>query len=102
MNAICAIAYTEAWKIQDFNRVWTPDLAIPVRRSNQLSYDATDISYITSHSFVTGSLEPTNGQLPTSVASQLSWLERRTGIGRSRVETPLQSWIFQASMYAIA
>ena len=27
----------EAWKIQDFNRVWTCDLAIPVRRSNQLS-----------------------------------------------------------------
>ena len=27
----------EAWKIQDFNRVWTRDLAIPVRRSNQLS-----------------------------------------------------------------
>ena len=27
----------EAWKIQDFNGVWTRDLAIPVRRSNQLS-----------------------------------------------------------------
>ena len=33
----------EAWKIQDFNRVWTRDLAIPVRRSNQLSYEATDV-----------------------------------------------------------
>ena len=32
----------EAWKIQDFNGVWTRDLAIPVRRSNQLSYEATD------------------------------------------------------------
>ena len=30
----------EAWKSQDFNRVWTRDLAIPVRRSNQLSYEA--------------------------------------------------------------
>ena len=25
----------EAWEIQDFNGVWTRDLAIPVRRSNQ-------------------------------------------------------------------
>ena len=32
----------EAWKSQDFNGVWTRDLAIPVRRSNQLSYEATD------------------------------------------------------------
>ena len=42
MNAIYAIAYIEAWKIQDFNGVWTRNLAIPVRRSNQLSYEATD------------------------------------------------------------
>ena len=34
----------EAWKkIQDFNGVWTGDLAIPVRCSNQLSYEATDV-----------------------------------------------------------
>ena len=34
----------EAWKkIQDFNGVWTRDLAVPVRRSNQLSYEATDV-----------------------------------------------------------
>ena len=33
----------EAWKMQDFNGVWTRDLAIPVRRSNQLSYEATDV-----------------------------------------------------------
>ena len=32
----------EAWKTQDFNGVWTRDLAIPVQRSNQLSYEATD------------------------------------------------------------
>ena len=35
--AFYAIAYIEAWKIQDFNGVWTQDLATPVRRSNQLS-----------------------------------------------------------------
>ena len=28
----------EAWKSQDFNGVWTRDLAISVRRSNHLSY----------------------------------------------------------------
>ena len=33
----------EAWKSQDFNGVWTRDLAIPVRRSNQLSYEVTDV-----------------------------------------------------------
>ena len=32
----------EAWKSQDFGGVWTRDLAIPVRHSNQLSYEATD------------------------------------------------------------
>ena len=31
------------WKSQDFNGVWTRDLAIQVRRSNQLSYEATDV-----------------------------------------------------------
>ena len=33
----------EAWKIQDFNGVWTRDLAIPVRHCKQLSYEATDV-----------------------------------------------------------
>ena len=34
----------EAWKFfQDFNGIWTRDLAIPVRCSNQLSYEATDV-----------------------------------------------------------
>ena len=32
----------EAWKSHDFNGVSTRDLAIPVRRSNQLNYEATD------------------------------------------------------------
>ena len=27
-----------------------------------------------------------------------SWLERRTGIARSRVQTPLKSWLFQTSI----
>ena len=34
----------EAWKSQDFfKRVWSRDLMIPVRHSNQLSYEATDV-----------------------------------------------------------
>ena len=55
----------EAWKSQDFNGVWTRDFAIPVRRSNQLSYEATNqLSYeTTSHPFFTGSLQLTNDQL---------------------------------------
>ena len=58
MNAIYAIAYIEAWKIQDFNGVWTRDFAIPMRRSNQLSYEATDV---VSWSFV-GSNEPVRNE----------------------------------------
>ena len=42
MNAIYAIAYIEDWKTQDFKGVWARDLAKPVRRSNQLSCEATD------------------------------------------------------------
>ena len=30
-------------KIQGFKGVWTRDLAIPMRDSNQLSYEATDV-----------------------------------------------------------
>ena len=43
MNAIYATENIEAWKIQDFSGVWTRDLAIPVRRPNQLRYEATDV-----------------------------------------------------------
>ena len=52
-------------------------------------------------SFLTGTLEPTNDQLPRSVASQISWLERRTGSARSRVQTPLSPEFFRL-LYAIA
>ena len=51
MKAINAIVYIEAWKSNDFNGVWTHDVAIPVRHSNQLSYEATDVG---SWSFVGG------------------------------------------------
>ena len=48
----------EAWKRQDFNGVWTCDLAIPMRLSNQLSYEATDIG---SWSFVSSNEPVKNG-----------------------------------------
>ena len=53
----------EAWIIQDFNGIWTNDLAIPVRRSNQLSYEATDVG---SWSFV-------GSNLPMRIESTMKW-----------------------------
>ena len=53
----------EAWKSQDFNGVWTRDLPIPVRRSNQLSYEATDVG---SWSFVSSN-EPHYNEPHSSV-----------------------------------
>ena len=47
-----------AWKSQDSNGVWNRDLAIPVRRSNQLSYEATDFG---SWSFVSSNEPVKNG-----------------------------------------
>ena len=79
-------AYTEAWKSQDFNGVSTRDLAIPVRRSNQLSYGAIDVGswpfvssnepvkngceviYEMFHILHCGFWNQTNDQLPTLVA----------------------------------
>ena len=42
MVAVLEIALISL-KIQDFNGVWTRDLAILVQHSNQLSYEATDV-----------------------------------------------------------
>ena len=53
----------EAWKFQDFNGVWTCDLAIPVRRSNQLSYEATEVG---SWSFV-------GSNVPVRNESMMKW-----------------------------
>ena len=58
MDAIYAIACVEAWKIQDFNGVWTRDLTIPVRRSNQLSYEVTNVR----HWLFVGSNEPVRNE----------------------------------------
>ena len=55
------------------------------------------ISYFNIHS--SGLFEPTNDQLPTSVASQHSWLECRTGIARSQVQTPVEVLTFCRLLY---
>ena len=72
MNAAYAIAYIEAWKSQDFNRVWTRELAILVRHSNQLSYEATDVR---SWSFV-GPKEPVRIKYEVIIRN-ISYIELR-------------------------
>ena len=57
----------EAWKRRDFNGVWTRNLAIPVRRYNQLSYEATDVE---SWSFVSSN-EPVNNRC--EVIYEIKW-----------------------------
>ena len=42
-------------------------------------------------------IDPLKWPAQPSVASWLTWLERRTGIARSWVGTPLKPWIFQAN-----
>ena len=70
VSAIYAIAQRSLNKIQDFNGVWTRDLAITSAMLYQLSYEATDAG---SRSIVGSSSrernEPTIDLLPTSVAS---------------------------------
>ena len=59
--------HIEAWKSQDFNGVWTRDLAILVRRSNQLSYEATDIgswSFVSSNEPVKWYMKETERKKP--------------------------------------
>ena len=63
IDAIFANCVKEAWKIQDFNGVWTYDLAIPVRHPNQLSYEATDVG---SWSFV-------GSNVPVRNESTMKW-----------------------------
>ena len=122
----------EAWKkIQDFNGVWTRDLAIPVRCSTifamlyyffsgfftqllKLRFTATIIpsfhfisavhiwfiSYIINTHFFHGNIWTHNWPAPNVSGFIAQLVEHRTGIARSRVQTPLKSWIFffQASL----
>ena len=72
-------------KIQDFNGIWTLDLAIPVRRSssNQLSYEATDVfsGQVCVHMFPFSSLsrEHMNSYF---TSSQHQWLHSIASVSR--------------------
>ena len=81
----------EAWKSQDFNRVWTRDLAMPVRRSNQLSYEATDVG---SWSFV-GSNEPARNECEVKIIWNISYIELRIW---NKVSHDHRAWISQLGM----
>ena len=62
-------------------------------------YDSFHTQFITFHLFHRNIYEPRIDLLPMAVASKLSWLEHRTGIMRSQVQTLLKSRIFfQASL----
>ena len=74
---------TEAWKSQEFNGVWARDLAIPVRRSNQLTYEATNVGswlFVSSNEPVKNGFEVIyemfhilNSSKPWSLRSKLRW-----------------------------
>ena len=87
MKAIYAIAYVEAWKSQDFKGVWTRDLPIPVRRSNQLCYEASDIG---SWSFV-GSNKPVRNECWSKIWN-ISYIDLRIR-NQAIYGIALKSWI---------
>ena len=74
----------EAWKIQDFNGIWARDLAIPVRRSNQLSYEATDVG---SWSFV-------GSNVPVRNESTMKWYMKWI-IYELRIWNQVKLWSWQ-------
>ena len=73
----------EAWKkIQDFNRVWIHDLAIPVRCSTNWA------------------MKPLTMKPAPNISGFIAQLvEHRTDIAGSRVQTPLKSWIFFSGFF---
>ena len=73
INALYGIAYIEAWKSQDFKRVWTPDLAISVWHSNQLSFKATDIGFNRVWSCHPATLVRCSNQLSSEATDIGSW-----------------------------
>ena len=88
MNAIEQLR-RGAWKIQGFNGVWTRDLAIPVRRSNKLSYEATDVGiwlFVGSNAPVIHLSQMTNSQqwLHSSVGWRFAPVSRGHGFKHRR------------------
>ena len=90
----------EAWKSQDFNGVWTCDLAIAVWRSNQLSYEATDVgswSFVRSNEPVKNGCEVIYEMFHISNCGfEIKWA-MIIAVMRSQVQTLLKSWLLQAS-----
>ena len=67
---------------------------------NQWWNDIWNGSYMNCGYEIKWSYDPRSYELNfcNCVEKPVSWLERRTGNARSRVQTPLKSWIFQASL----
>ena len=63
----------EAMILVVMNTVWTRDLAIPVRRSNQLSYEATEVE---SWSFVI-SYVPVMNELTNEIIYEMNHILNR-------------------------
>ena len=79
-------------KNQDFNGVWTRDLAIPVRCST--NWAKKPLTH-----FFHGNIWTHNWPAPNVSGFIAQLVEHHTGITRSWVQTPLKSWIFfQASL----
>ena len=78
----------EAWKIQDFNGVWTHDLVIPLRRSNQLSYEATDVG---SWSFVSSNVPVRNESMMKWHNYEVLWTQFLQ-LRREAWKMQLQGW----------
>ena len=79
----------EAWKNQDYNGVWTRDLAIPLRLSNELSYEATVVA---NWSFVSSNEPVKNGCEVTYEMFRIlnCGFEIKWAMIIARVQTPLK------------
>ena len=106
VNAIYAIALRSLKRIQDFNRVWNRELAMPVRCSTnwamkpltlgvgQLWVHIWFLSFIINTHFFHGNIWTHNWPAPNVSGFLAQLVEHRTGIARTRVQTPLKSWFF--------
>ena len=90
----------EAWKSQDFDSRYRCD-ALTNWAMKQLALGAGHLWVLMSPWRMDEKWYMSDIMTPSSVASQFSWLERRTGIARSRVQT-LRSPDFFRLLYAIA
>ena len=83
----------EVWK-SHFNGVWTRDLAIPVRRSNQLSYEATDVGSWSCVSSNEQGLIRTHTWPAPNVSGFIAQMVKASHGFK------LKSWLFQTSIHS--